>query len=101
MSAHAPCRASERKFALEITQLEKEISQVDGCPLRASNWKLPKGFGMCRERRATQAGMTACTLSQRTSLGMKRKPGREDENYTTRPHGHLSVWPESQRTALL
>lgn len=73
-SACAPCRSGERIFTLEICV--KKISQVDGCPSRARNWRISKGFGICRELRATEARVA---FSQKISLRMKGRTGA-DEN---------------------
>lgn len=70
--ACAPCRLQECKFTLEITQLEKEMSPVGGCLSRARNWRLPKGFEICRKLRATRARVT---FPQRTSLGVRGSSG--------------------------
>ena len=58
VNAHAPCRAPERKFTLEIVQFEEKIQPVCGCLSKAKNLRLHKGSGIYLELRATRAGMT-------------------------------------------
>ena len=58
MKAHAPCRAPEMKFTLEIIQFEKKIQAVHGYLSRAKNQRLHRGSGIYLELRAIQAGVT-------------------------------------------
>ena len=58
VKAHAPYRAPERKFTLEIIQFEKKIQAVRGYLSRAKNQRLHRGSGIYLELRAIQAGVT-------------------------------------------
>lgn len=96
VGSHAPSRTQERKFILEVAELEKDF---------ASSWVSLKTFTRIWNIQVLRSIQRRVILRklflQRTYLGMEEKPGKTG-NFTTRPLGaSFSCAAVSQHTALI